>query len=148
MPDSDEGTEVLTPGHFLVCGPVEALPDPPHSFRSIPLLRRWYLCQALTRHIWKHWSTKRLGQLQNRSKWCHTTQNLKVHVGDIICVRGEHTSPTRWPLAQVIKVTPGKNGLVRVVTIRNSKGVYTRAGGTGAAGTAMAVPVFSDRHGR
>ena len=56
MPDSDEGIEVLTPGHFLVRGPLEALPDPSASFRSIPLLRRWNLCQALTRHIRKRWS--------------------------------------------------------------------------------------------
>ena len=39
MPDSDEAIEVLTPGHFLVGGPVEALPDLPASFSSIPLLR-------------------------------------------------------------------------------------------------------------
>ena len=87
MPDSEEGIEVLTPGHFLFGGPLEALPDPPASFRSIPLLRRWHLCQALTREIWRRWSAKYLGQLQNRSKWRHTTPNLKV--GDIVCVKGE-----------------------------------------------------------
>ena len=38
MPDSNEGIQVLTPGHFLVGGPVEALPDFPDSFGSIPLL--------------------------------------------------------------------------------------------------------------
>ena len=43
MPDSDEGIEVLTPGHFLVGGPLEALPNPPASFRSIPLHRQWKL---------------------------------------------------------------------------------------------------------
>ena len=120
MPDSDAEIEVLTPGHFLVGGPLVALPDPSASFRSIPFLR----CQALTRHSWKRWSAKYLCQLQNRSRWRHTTLNLNV--GDIVCVRGEQTSHTRWPLARVIKVTPGKDGLVRVVAIRTSKGVYTR----------------------
>ena len=56
MPDSKEGIEVLTPGHFFAGGPLEALPDPPTSLRSIPLLGRWNLCQALTLHIWKRWS--------------------------------------------------------------------------------------------
>ena len=39
MPDSDEGIEVLTPELFCVGGPLEALPDPPASFLSVPLLR-------------------------------------------------------------------------------------------------------------
>ena len=115
---------VIRPGHFLVGGPLEALPDPPTSFRSIPLLRRWHLCQALTLHIWKCWSAKYLGQLQSHSKWHHTTSNLKV--GDIVSIKKEQTSPTRWPLARVIVVRLGKDGLVRIVAIRTSKRVYTR----------------------
>ena len=35
-------------------------------------------------------------------------------------------APTRWPLARVIEVHPGQDGKVRVVTIKTSKGVYTR----------------------
>ena len=45
---------------------------------------------------------------------------------DIVCFKGEQTLPTWWPLAPVIEVTPGKNGLVLVVAIRISNGVYTR----------------------
>ena len=123
-PDSDAGSEALMSGHFLVGGPLEALPIPPGSFDWTPPLRRWHLCQFLTRQLWKRWSAEYLGQLQNRNKWRHTTPNYKV--GDIVCVKGEQTSPTKWPLARIIKVTPGKDGLVRVVTIRTSKGVYTR----------------------
>jgi hypothetical protein len=47
--------EPLTPGHFLIGRPLEALPDPPESYRSISLLQCWHLCQNLIRHSWKRW---------------------------------------------------------------------------------------------
>ena len=50
----DEDTiEPLTPGHFLIGRPLEALPDPSASYQSVSLLQRWHLCQNLTRHFWK-----------------------------------------------------------------------------------------------
>ena len=54
----DDGVEALTPGHFLIGRPSESLPDPSFSFRSLNLLRRWNLCQALVRHFWQCWSSE------------------------------------------------------------------------------------------
>ena len=34
--------------------------------------------------------------------------------------------PTQWPLARVVKVHPGRDGLVRVVTVKTNNGIYTR----------------------
>lgn len=50
----EEDSQVLTPGHFLIRKPPQALPDPP-SLQSITMLRRWELCQYLVRHFWKCW---------------------------------------------------------------------------------------------
>ena len=47
-------------------------------------------------------------------------------MGDIVCLRDEPTSPTKWPIARVIEIHPGKDVKVRVVTLRTPKGVYKR----------------------
>ena len=53
--NDDDGIEMLTPGHFLIGRPLQALPDHAQSFQKQSLLRRWYLCQSLVRHFWERW---------------------------------------------------------------------------------------------
>ena len=105
LPQAPDDLEVLTPGHFLVGRPLEALPDHPSSNQNMPTLRRWHLCQAIVRHFWKRWSSEYLCHLQKFAKWNLPTRNLKV--GDIVCVRDESLFPTRWPLARIKQTHPG-----------------------------------------
>lgn len=124
MPESDDGIEVLTPGHFLVGSPLESIPDPSASFQSISLLRRWHLCQALVRHFWQRWSMEYIQHLHKLTKWRFPTRNLQV--GDIVHVRGDGLAPTSWPLARVTAVYAGKDGLVRVASVRTPHGTFKR----------------------
>ena len=39
-----------------------------------------------------------------------------------VCLRDQPTFSTKWPLAKIIKVHRGKDGNVRVVTVRTTKG--------------------------
>ena len=105
LPDSDDGIEALTPGHFLIGCPLEALPDPSSSYQRPSLLRRWHLCQSLVRQFWSRWSSEYLSQVMKYSKWHSPTRNIQVN--DLVCVREDSLVPTKWPLARVIAVHPG-----------------------------------------
>jgi len=82
LPLADDGIEALTPGHFLIGRPLEALPDLALSYRPISMLSRWHLCQALVRHLWRRWSTEYLDSLKRVSKWHDRSTNLCV--GDVV----------------------------------------------------------------
>ena len=122
--DDTDGFEALTPGHFLIGRPMEAIPDPQESSQPINLLRRWQLCQAVVNHFWKRWSQEYLTQLDRLNKWKVPKPNIKE--GDVVCVRKEPTTPMKWPLARVTQTHPGNDGKVRVVTIQTCKGIYKR----------------------
>ena len=122
LPLADDGIEALTPGHFLVGRPLEALPDPALAYRSIAVLSRWHLCQALVRHLWQRWSADYLNSFKRTSKWHSQSTNLRA--GDVVILREDNIVPTKWPLARVVEAHAGDDGLVRVVTVRTSTGTY------------------------
>ena len=125
LSNDDDGIEALTPCHFLIGQPLGSLPDPSfvHS-ESLSLLKRWQLCQALVCHFWKRWSSEYVTCIGRFTKWRQSSRNLLV--GDIVIIREDSVVPTKWPLARVIQVHPGKDNLVRVATLKTSAGVRKR----------------------
>ena len=119
----DDRVEVLAPGHFLIGRPMEALPDPSVSYHALSLLRRWQLCQALVHQFWHRWSVGYISSLRRFAKWHHPSKNPSV--GDVVVLHEDSMTPTKWPLARIMEVHTGKDGLVRV-TIKTSSGIYKR----------------------
>ena len=112
-------------GFHFVGRPLEALPDPVSSHRSLSLLKRWHLCQALVRHFWQRWTTEYLTSLQKINKW--RSPSTQLSVGDVVILREDGIAPAQWPLARVVQVHPGQDGVVRVVKVKTgSGGTYTR----------------------
>ncbi len=124
LPDSDDGFDALTPGHFIIGRPLEALPDSTLSYQPNSVLRRWQLCQALARRFWQRWSSDYLHALSKFGKWHHPGRNFQV--GDLVCLREEDIFSTKWPMARVVAIHPGRDGIVRVLTVKTSKGTYKR----------------------
>ena len=68
IPCDSDGVEMLTPAHFPIGRPLEAIPDPSFSYRPISLLWRWHLCQNLVRQFWQRWKQEYLASLRKHSK--------------------------------------------------------------------------------
>ena len=79
---------------------------------------------TLIRHFWKRWSTEYITHIGRFTKWHHPSRNICV--GDLVILREDSAISTKWPLARVIKVHPGKDNLVCVATVKMNTGLYTR----------------------
>lgn len=116
--------EALTPAHFLIGSAMKALPEP--NLTTIPTNRldHYQQVQQMFQRLWHRWSKQYLTQLQV------TTKNLPVNpiqVGKIAVLREDNLPPLCWPLARIISLHPGLDGIVRVVTVKTATGVYKRA---------------------
>ena len=128
MSDDPSDLTSLTPGHFLVSEPLTSIPEPNCANVSVHGLTRWKLISNLRDHFWLRWTKEYLHQLQQLPKW--RRRRLNWTVGDLVLVKDELLPPTKWPLARILEIHPGKDGLVRVVKIRTSTKTSTRSIGT------------------
>ncbi|XP_053691451.1 uncharacterized protein LOC128739969 [Sabethes cyaneus] len=119
IPSESSDLEALTPGHFLVGSNLQAVSEPP--LISIPAnrLNHWEQTQQHVQRIWARWYPEYLQQLQSRaSNSC--SPPVKIEPGRIVVVREDNVPPTKWPLAKITAIHPGKDGIVRVVTLKTA----------------------------
>ncbi|XP_030767504.1 uncharacterized protein LOC115891219 [Sitophilus oryzae] len=115
----------LTPGHFLTLEPLTiGFPEP--DLTSIPLnrLSRWQLIQRMHTDFWKRWSQEYVHLMQERHKWTEPTPEIKLN--SLVLIKHETESPLSWELGRVIKLHPGKDNIVRVVTLKTAHGILQR----------------------
>ncbi|XP_011868350.1 PREDICTED: uncharacterized protein LOC105562254, partial [Vollenhovia emeryi] len=68
--------EALTPGHFLVGAPLNALPEPDLTDINLNWLSRWQRLQQQLQLFWRRWSTEYLSELHSRAKWNRKRDNI------------------------------------------------------------------------
>ena len=122
LPDSDNGLDALMLGHFLISRPLEALPDFWFVYQPSSLLHHCQLCQLLFRQSWQHWSDKCLIILPLFAKWHQPDDNLQID--GLVCLCDEGPFLTKWLLALVVAIHPGKDGPIRVITMKMAKSIY------------------------
>lgn len=126
MPESNDPNELnaLTPGHFLIGGPITAIPSTDLSDVSANKLKYWASLKSLSQKFWKRWSQEYLNTLQQRSKW--RTKQTGLKVGDLVILKEENMAPTKWPLGRIVELHVGSDGLHRVVSIKTINGQVKR----------------------
>lgn len=124
MSDNPDDMTVLTPGHFLVGGPM-VQPWAP-DFSEVPenRLSAWQKLHKLQQQFWQQWKEECIVEQLRRNKWLVPQRNIKVN--DMVMLRNVLTPPTTWLLGRIINVFPGKDGLVRSVEVRTEHSHFKR----------------------
>lgn len=116
MSNEPDELRALTPAHFLIGRPINLTPEPITIEENTGMLKRWKLVQQLHQIFWRRWNKEYLPQLQIRGKWTNKTNPLVE--GDVVIIKDECKAPAMWKLGKVIKVHPGSDGVIRVVTLK------------------------------
>lgn len=115
----------LTPGHFLIGGPLNALPEPSVCHLDFNRLSRYQRLQFCMQKFWQRWSAEYLMELQCRQKW--NIENSKIKIGNLVLLHEDNVPPMHWIMGRIVETHPGTDGLIRVVTVRTSSGLFKRA---------------------
>ncbi|XP_045456928.1 uncharacterized protein LOC123666956 [Melitaea cinxia] len=117
--------EVLTPGHFLIGQPLNALPEYPFKDVKSSRLSRFDLLQQMTQSFWHRWSLEYLHLLQQRVKWSDKTDPPQV--GDLVLVKEPNALPLYWRRGRIVKLSYGSDGVPRVAEVLVGDSVLQRA---------------------
>ncbi|XP_076301700.1 uncharacterized protein LOC143219711 [Lasioglossum baleicum] len=115
---------VLTPGHFLIGVPLTTVPAETVLNVNENRLSRYQRVRHMYEHFWRAWHHDYLHSLQQRHKWVKETPNIRV--GRMVLLKNHLLPPCKWDLARVIACCTGKDGKVRVVTVRTATSTFVR----------------------
>ncbi|XP_076284701.1 uncharacterized protein LOC143211125 [Lasioglossum baleicum] len=126
-PLSDDPTDLnpLTPGHFLIGDSLTALPHPDLQHINVNRLNRYQHIQQMLQHFWKRWHQEYFHQLQQRTKWRAKTCP-SFGPGTLVLIKEDNAPPLKWKMGRITEVYPGKDNIVRVVSVRTWDGILKR----------------------
>ncbi|XP_060665556.1 uncharacterized protein LOC132797796 [Drosophila nasuta] len=114
----------LTPGHFLIGGPLLSMAEPESREDVESIRNRWQRLKALNQHFCVRWKNEYLKELHKRNKWQSPSRDLQI--GDMVVIREENIPPQEWRLGRVLTACPSADERVRVVDLQTCRGVFRR----------------------
>jgi len=125
LTDDPNDFDPLTPGHFLIGRPLNAVPE--IDLKEVPANRlgRYAHIQKMTQHFWTRWSTDYLHTLHQRFKWKFKPEVDKL-LGSLVLLKEDGLPPQCWSLGRVVELHPGRDNIVRVVSVMTKGGILKR----------------------
>lgn len=120
MSNSPNEYNYLTPAHFLIGRSLVAPPEKCTELDKKGPQQRWQHVQTIYQRFVRLWKRDYLQNLQRRPKGLVTTVQYKS--GNLVLLAEDDSPPTLWPMVIIDEVHPGKDGVVRVVTVRTPSG--------------------------
>ena len=103
----------LTPNHLLLLRENDCAP----LTEANHVRRRWQVIQKIANKFYERFLSEYLPQLQIRSKWTTTKENLKTN--DLVLIMEEDAPRGKWPMGIVTAVEQSSDGCVRAATVRS-----------------------------
>ena len=122
--DDYNDLQVLTPNHFLTGKLTKYFSSNEFPQSDINSRKRWKSVQALANMFWTRFIKEYLPTLQERKKWNKITRNFVIN--DIALVKNENIPRSFWPLARIIDVHVGNDGIVRSCKIKLCNNILVR----------------------
>lgn len=121
---SEEGCAAtpLTPSLFIQDIKESGLPEM-DVIESVDLKKTWQQRLKLKEDFRRRFRAEYLGQLQTR---INSAKHDKINVGDLVLIGNDITKRMDWPIAQVIELLPGKDGITRLYRLKTSTGTCLR----------------------
>ncbi|KYN50081.1 Pro-Pol polyprotein, partial [Cyphomyrmex costatus] len=118
--------QALTPGHFLIGAPLNAIPQ--CSLTEMPnnRLNRFQYLTKLVQSFWSRWSREYLSTLQKRIKWNREDQVSTIKNGMMVILQEDNLPSMQWPLGRIVECHPGHDKHIRIVNVKTAKGVLSR----------------------
>ena len=124
LPDHPDDCVPLTPNHLLLGRATPEVPQGPFK-ETKDLHKRFLFVQSLTRRFWERFQLEYVPTLQKRSKWLRSSRPLAVD--DVVLLVDKDAARGKWELGRVTHAHPGKDGVIRNVTVKTKSGAKDRS---------------------
>ncbi|XP_045501008.1 uncharacterized protein LOC123698434 [Colias croceus] len=114
----------LSPGHFLIGRPLNALPAPSLDDAKESSLDRYGRLEQIRQHFWKRWQKEYISEMQLRTKW--KVDKSKINIGDLVLLQEDNSPPLCWRMGRIVRLFHGTDGVCRVADVETTRGCVRR----------------------